>query len=82
MRAKTHGLAQSVQTRLIQHARSLGVESELVLTRFATERFLYRLTRSPHAERFVLRGRSFFPRAAFPQHRRTSRRSSSSLRNL
>lgn len=56
MRAKTHGLAQSVHTLLIRHARSLGVESELVLTRFATERFLYRLSRSPYAERFVLKG--------------------------
>lgn len=56
MRAKTHGLAQSVQTRLIRHARSLGVETELVLSRYATERFLYRLSRSPHAERFILKG--------------------------
>jgi hypothetical protein len=27
-----------------------------VLTRYAVERFLYRLSRSPHAERFVLKG--------------------------
>ncbi len=56
MRAKTHGLSRSVHTRLVSHARSLGVETELVLTRYATERFLYRLSRSPHAERFILKG--------------------------
>ena len=56
MREKTHGLSRSVHTRLIRHARSLGVEMELVLTRYAVERLLYRLSRSPHAERFVLKG--------------------------
>jgi len=56
MRAKTRGLSQSVHTRLVQHAQSLGVDANLVLTRFATERLLYRLSRSPHAERFVLKG--------------------------
>jgi len=56
MRAKTHGLSQSVHTRLVQHAQALGVDVNLVLTRFATERLLYRLSRSPHAERFVLKG--------------------------
>jgi hypothetical protein len=56
MRAKTHGLSQSVHTRLVQHAQSLGVDANLLLTRFATERFLYRLSRTPYAERFVLKG--------------------------
>jgi predicted nucleotidyltransferase component of viral defense system len=56
MRAKTHGLSQSVHTRLVQRAQSLGVDANLLLTRFATERFLYRLSRTPYAERFVLKG--------------------------
>jgi len=56
MRAKTHGLSRSIQTRLVAHARTLGVETELVLTRYAVERFLYRLSRSPYAERFILKG--------------------------
>lgn len=34
----------------------MGVDPNLVLTRFATERLLYRLSRSRHAERFVLKG--------------------------
>jgi predicted nucleotidyltransferase component of viral defense system len=50
------GLAQSVQTRLVGHARTLGVDPILVLARYATERLLYRLSRSPHADRFVLKG--------------------------
>jgi predicted nucleotidyltransferase component of viral defense system len=50
------GLAQSVQARLVRHAKDLGVDPNLVLTRYAVERFLYRLSRSPHAEKFVLKG--------------------------
>jgi predicted nucleotidyltransferase component of viral defense system len=50
------GLAQSIQVRLVRHAKTTGVDPNLVLTRFAVERFLYRLSRSPHAERFVLKG--------------------------
>jgi len=50
------GLAQSVQTRLVRHAKMLGVDPNLVLARYATERLLYRLSRSRHADRFVLKG--------------------------
>jgi predicted nucleotidyltransferase component of viral defense system len=50
------GLARSVQVRLARHAREIGVDPNLVLTRYAVERYLYRLSRSPHTERFVLKG--------------------------
>lgn len=50
------GLARSVQVRLARHARAIGADPNLMLTRYATERLLYRLSRSPHAERFVLKG--------------------------
>ena len=50
------GLSQSVQVRLVRHAKTLGVDPNLVLARYATERLLYRLSRSPHADRFVLKG--------------------------
>lgn len=50
------GLAQSVQTRLVRHAKTIGVDPNLVLARYATERLLYRLSQSPHVERFVLKG--------------------------
>jgi hypothetical protein len=50
------GLVRSVQVRLARHAKEIGVDPNLVLTRFAVERFLYRLSCSPHADRFVLKG--------------------------
>lgn len=50
------GLARSVQVRLARHAKTIGVDPNLVLTRYAVERFLYRLSRTPYAERFVLKG--------------------------
>lgn len=45
-----------MQTRLVRHAKALGVDPNLILARYATERLLYRLSRSRHAERFVLKG--------------------------
>jgi hypothetical protein len=56
MSGKRDGLARSVQVRLARHAKAIGVDPNLVLTRYAVERFLYRLSRSPHADRFVLKG--------------------------
>lgn len=49
-------LVRSVHVRLARHAREIGVVPNLVLTRHAVERFLYRPSRSAHAERFVLKG--------------------------
>jgi predicted nucleotidyltransferase component of viral defense system len=56
MIAAAKGLPVSIQTRLLQHAKAIGMDPNLVLARFAVERFLYRLSRSEHAERFVLKG--------------------------
>src|SRR5579862_3767419 len=50
------GLARSVQVRLARHAKTIGVDPNLVLTRYAVERFLYRLSRSAHSDKFVLKG--------------------------
>jgi predicted nucleotidyltransferase component of viral defense system len=50
------GIARSVQVRLARHAKEIGVDPNLVLTRYAVERFLYRLSRSAYAEQFVLKG--------------------------
>ncbi len=50
------GLAQSVQVRLVRHAKTIDVDPNVVLARYATERLLYRLSLSPHVERFVLKG--------------------------
>lgn len=56
MSAAAGGLAQSVQTRLLSHARAIGADPTAVLARYGLERFLHRLARSAHAERFVLKG--------------------------
>lgn len=56
MTGAREGIARSVQVRLARHAKAIGVDPNLVLTRYAVERFLYRLSRSPYAERFVLKG--------------------------
>lgn len=45
-----------VRARLLQLAKASGQSFDLVLTRFALERLLFRLSRSPHADRFVLKG--------------------------
>jgi Nucleotidyl transferase AbiEii toxin, Type IV TA system len=49
-------LEQSVQARLVRQAKDHGFDPNLLLTRYAAERLLYRLSRSRHAERFVLKG--------------------------
>ena len=56
MTAASKCLSASVQVRLVQHAKAIGVDPNVVLTRYGTERFLYRLSRSPYADRFVLKG--------------------------
>lgn len=56
MSREREGLVRSLQVRLARHAKEIGVDPNHVLTRFAVERFLYRLSRSPHADRFVLKG--------------------------
>jgi hypothetical protein len=50
------GLAQSVQARLVRHAKQLHLDPNVVLARYATERLLLRLSRSPQADQFVLKG--------------------------
>ena len=46
----------SVRARLLSIARQREQTFDLVLTRYAIERLLYRLAQSPHAHRFVLKG--------------------------
>ena len=49
-------LAASVRQRLLNLARERGQPLELLLTRYALERLLYRLSLSPYRHRFVLKG--------------------------
>jgi hypothetical protein len=47
-------LAHSVFQRLLNYAKQNGEDFNLLLSRYAMERFLYRLSKSAHAEKFVL----------------------------
>ncbi|MDE0346624.1 MAG: nucleotidyl transferase AbiEii/AbiGii toxin family protein [Boseongicola sp.] len=56
MAKETRNIAASVRARLLNLSRASGPNFDLVLTRFALERLLYRLGQSAYAERFVLKG--------------------------
>jgi predicted nucleotidyltransferase component of viral defense system len=49
-------IGASVRARLLNLARETGQPFDVLLTRFVLERLLYRLSRSRHADRFVLKG--------------------------
>ncbi|MEI7464154.1 MAG: nucleotidyl transferase AbiEii/AbiGii toxin family protein [Burkholderiales bacterium] len=53
---RTRNVGASVRQRLLNLAHARGQPMELLLTRYALERLLYRLSVSPHRERFVLKG--------------------------
>lgn len=56
MAKDVRNVGASVRARLLNLARKEGKSHELLLTRYALERLLYRLTQTPHADRFVLKG--------------------------
>ncbi len=56
----TGGLAASVQARLLNRAKERGEDFSLVLSRYAVERFLYRLSVSPDRDRYWLKGALLF----------------------
>ncbi len=60
MSAATANVAASIRARLLNVAKAQGVDFNQVLVRFALERILYRLTQSPHADRFLLKGALLF----------------------
>jgi hypothetical protein len=49
-------IVASVQARLVERSRELGVEHQLTLARFGGERLLYRLSQSEFADGFILKG--------------------------
>lgn len=56
----TSGLIASVQARLLNRAKERGEDFSLVLSRYAVERFLYRLSVSPDRDRYWLKGALLF----------------------
>ena len=60
-----------VRQRLLNLSRERGEEFQLVLTRYGLERLLYRLTQSPHAAHFILKGAVLFQLWTGQPHRST-----------
>ena len=58
--------AASIRARLFNHAKATGASFENVLTRYAIERLLYRLSQTGAAERYVLKGAMLF--VTWPEH--------------
>jgi len=56
MAKKVKNIGASVRARLLKLSKEQGQSFELVLTRYALERLLFRLSQSRFADRFVLKG--------------------------
>jgi predicted nucleotidyltransferase component of viral defense system len=61
----------SIRQRLLNIAREQKIEFQLILTRFALERFLYRLSQSKYTNDFVLKGALLFQIWGGAMHRPT-----------
>jgi len=71
MELKTKNIAASVHQRLLNKAKDSGRAFNEVLEYFAIERFIYRLSKSPSAERFILKGALMFTAWEAPVSRPT-----------
>jgi len=70
-RAKDKNTAASIRVRLLALAQSKGEDYQRVLGRYAIERFLYRLGRSPYRDKFALKGATLFTLWTGHTHRPT-----------
>ena len=59
-------LAVSLRAKLLLHAKQHGDSFQRILTRYAIERLLFRLTQTEEADRFVLKGAMLF--VTWPEH--------------
>ncbi|MFP6557172.1 nucleotidyl transferase AbiEii/AbiGii toxin family protein [Paraburkholderia sp. B3] len=57
---RPRNLAASVRAKLLNKARAEGLDFNLLLTRYALERMLYRLSVSRHRDNFLLKGSLLF----------------------
>ena len=60
MARELRNVGASVRARLLERARVEKTDFQILLTRYALERFLYRLSVSDQRERFVLKGAMLF----------------------
>ncbi|MEO5811771.1 MAG: hypothetical protein ABIQ63_06610 [Rhodanobacter sp.] len=74
--------ADSVRARLLQRARQHGEDFNLLLTRYALERWLYRLSVSDQRAGFVLKGALLFSLWFDEPHRPTMRTFRASMRPM
>ena len=65
MTARKINMAASVRQRLLNRAREQREDFGLLLTRFGTERLLYRLGESEYGAAFILKGAMLFPSGAW-----------------
>jgi predicted nucleotidyltransferase component of viral defense system len=70
-KGKRTNLAASVRQRLLDLSRLEGEDFQLVLTRYAIERLLFRLSQSRYREQFVLKGAMLFQLWGGGVHRAT-----------
>ena len=68
---KIRNLAASIRQRLLNLAKERRDDFDLILARYALERLLYRLSVSPHGERFLLKGALLFVVWGVDDHRPT-----------
>src|SRR5690606_649966 len=68
---RVKNVAASVRARLLNLAKERREDFQFVLIRFGIERFLYRLSRSPHADVFVLKGAQLYTIWSASPHRAT-----------
>jgi len=60
MDGNTKNMAASVHQRLLNKSKEASRPFNELLQHFAIERFIYRLSKSPHAKRFILKGALMF----------------------
>ena len=60
MPREPRNIGASVRARLLDRARAEKSDFQILLTRYALERLLYRLSVSEHRERFILKGAMLF----------------------
>lgn len=70
-RSSPKDIGASVRGRLLGLARERGEDFQLLLTRYANERLLFRLATSKHGSRFVLKGAALFTLWTGKPHRAT-----------
>jgi hypothetical protein len=68
-RRAPRNVAASIRQRLLDHAKRHQAAFQDILVRYGTERLLYRLSRSGHRDRFLLKGAVLFAAWAGAPHR-------------